>query len=114
MAKIATLNMVQRKNVIGIAIEAKIKTTNAISEIHVHRQIELSMILTSSNLKYQFTTSRSKEHHDSLLSHSSPLTPRSPTRTFHSSLFPFNSGAYIPYATVGRALNWPGISARRR
>ena len=39
---------------------------------------------------------------------------RSTTRTFISSLFALSSGAYIAAAVAGRALNLPGISARRR
>ena len=34
--------------------------------------------------------------------------------TFISSLLALSSGAYMALALVGRALNWPGISARRR
>lgn len=40
--------------------------------------------------------------------------PHSPIDTLRSSAFPFNSGAYIPSITLGRALNFPGTSARRR
>jgi hypothetical protein len=41
-----------------------------------------------------------------------PLNGTSSILTLNSSLFAFNSGAYIALALVGSALNAPGISAR--
>ena len=43
-----------------------------------------------------------------------PRSVRSSILIFISSEFAFSSGAYMAEALVGNALNWPGISARRR